>query len=211
MMTVLAPGHHGDFGASLVPLTVMWVVMMAVMMAPAVWPWVRAFEQFSRREEGAASRILSTGAFATGYLAAWSIYAVGAALLQATLLTTRVLDRSHALVPGLGPAVLLLAGLFQFAPLKRACLVHCRSPLSFFLGRWRNGPTGGLSLGFAHGLYCVGCCWALMATTLSLGVMNLWWMAALTIVVFVEQAAPRGDLIRTPLGAGLIVAGLLQM
>ena len=104
--------------------------------------------------------------------------------------------------------VFLAAGLYQFAPLKRACLTHCRSPIGFFLTRWRNGPAAGFRIGLEHGIHCLGCCWALMATALAVGVMNLWWMAALAAIALVEQVAPHGDTFRRPLGVALIAAGV---
>jgi predicted metal-binding membrane protein len=107
--------------------------------------------------------------------------------------------------------VLIGAGLFQFTLLKRACLTHCRNPLSFLLARWNNGPIGGYRLGLSHGWFCVGCCWALMATTLVVGMSNLWWMLAVTAAVFVEQVVPRGHLLRVPLGVALVGAGLLAL
>ena len=88
--------------------------------------------------------------------------------------------------------MLLLAGLFQVSPLKAACLRHCRSPLGFFLTRWREGPVGAYRMGLQHGAYCVGCCWALMMLSFALGVMNLLWMTALTLFLCLEKIAPGG-------------------
>jgi predicted metal-binding membrane protein len=112
------------------------------------------------------------------------------------------------MTPSAGAAVFAVAGVYQFVPLKRACLTHCRTPLAYFLTRWRNSPPGVFRMGFDHGLYCVGCCWALMTTALAVGVMNLWWMAALAAVALLEQVAPYGATLRRPLGGALLVAGL---
>jgi predicted metal-binding membrane protein len=212
MAALLADVHvHGHTSAAaFASLATMWLGMMGVMMAPTVWPWVRAFERLACRGDGRLWRIMSTLSFASGYLAAWAAYAVAAAFVHLVLLRAGALDPVRGLAPLLGAGVLIVAGLFQFAPPKRACLTHCRNPVSYFLSRWRNGPTGGFRLGFGHGLFCVGCCWALMATALAVGVMNLWWMAALTAAVFVEQVAPRGEWIRAPLGLALIAGGLLR-
>jgi predicted metal-binding membrane protein len=114
-------------------------------------------------------------------------------------------------VPWLGAVIFLVAGLYQFAPLKRACLTHCRTPLGYFLTRWRNGPMGAVRMGLHHGLFCVGCCWALMATAFAVGVMNAWWMAALSVLALVEQVAPRGQAVRRVLGAAFLVAGILGL
>jgi predicted metal-binding membrane protein len=192
--------HPGDLGFA--ALTAMWLVMMTAMMAPAAWPWIGAFRSYVDRSIGA------TASFSGGYLSAWLMYALAAASIQIVLQRAAGLDPAAGLEGVAGAAVLVGAGLYQFAPLKRACLTHCRSPVSYFLARWRNRPPGGFRLGFGHGLYCVVCCWALMATTVAVGMTNLWWMLALAVVVFVEQAAPGGDRLRLPLGAALTTAGV---
>jgi predicted metal-binding membrane protein len=174
---------HGDTG--LLALTTMWLSMMTLMMAPAAWPWVRAFHRFGIERGGRAARIGSTLSFSIGYVAAWAGYSLIAGVTQFLLLrgTHHAASGTMATVSA---AILVGAGLYQFAPQKRACLTHCRNPLTYFLARWRNGPRAGFRLGFGHGLFCVGCCWALMATSLLVGVSHLLWMAALTGVVFVE-------------------------
>ncbi|MGQ0736770.1 MAG: DUF2182 domain-containing protein [Acidobacteriota bacterium] len=208
----LADGLAGDLASRFVLLAAMWFGMMAVMMTPAVWPWIVAFERLSARKagDGLGRRAGALLSFASGYLATWGAYAVAAALMQMVLVRFGLLDPVHGLTTALGAVVLIGAGLFQFAPAKRACLTHCRSPFSYFLSRWRNGPMAGFRLGVGHGVYCVGCCWALMLTALAVGVMNMWWMAVLTAAVFVEQVASWGHRTRIPLGAALVVAGVLR-
>ena len=179
----------------------MWLGMMTVMMAPTAWPWVTAFR---RAVDHSA---IASASFWGGYLSAWLVYSAAAAAIQIGLQQAGALDPIAGLTGLLGAVVLTGAGLYQFAPIKRACLTHCRNPFSYFLTRWRNGPSGGFRLGFGHGLYCVGCCWALMATALAIGMANLWWMAILTVVVFIEQVVPGGDRMRAPLGIALVVAG----
>ncbi len=207
---ILAHDHTaGGFGA-FVPSAAVWLAMMAAMMAPTAWPWVLAFERFAVGETSRFRRTLATAAFSTGYLAAWGLYAIAASALQLALSATGVLDASQGTSSVVGAGILIVAGTFQFAPLKRACLTHCRNPFSYLLTRWSNGPANGFRLGLGHGLFCVGCCWALMTTAFAVGVMNLWWMAALTLAVFVEQVVPRGELLRAPLGIALIAAGCLR-
>lgn len=109
---------------------------------------------------------------------------LGRALLHPTALKV---------APTAGAVLLLLAGAVQFSPLKGACLRHCRSPLGYFLTRWRDGPRGAFSMGFHHGVYCLGCCWALMALAFALGTMNLAWMAAVTLLLCIEKIAPGGE------------------
>jgi predicted metal-binding membrane protein len=113
--------------------------------------------------------------------------------------------------PSVGGGLLLGAGLFQWAPLKRQCLVHCRSPLGFLIGHWRDGSTGALAMGARHGVYCVGCCWMLMALLFVVGVMNLLWVTAIAAFVFVERLAPRGDIVGRLAGVVLVMAGLVLM
>ena len=173
----------------LTSLAFMWLAMMAAMMAPTVWPWIRSFHRFGG----------STLAFGSGYLAAWLVYSFAAAAIQITL---------HP-PASIAPLLLIAAGLYQFAPLKRACLTHCRNPITYFLARWRGGPIGGFRMGAAHGVYCVGCCWALMATMLAAGLANLPAMVALAAVTMIEQVVPHGEQIRKPLGIVLIAAAFV--
>jgi predicted metal-binding membrane protein len=184
-----------------------WFAMMAAMMAPTAWPWVREFHRFSGTEGNAD--VGATARFASGYLLAWLAYAIAAALLQRALQETALMPLSRdVVVPRVGAAIFVIAGLYQFAPLKRACLTHCRTPLGYLLTRWRNGPIGAFRMGLHHGLFCVGCCWALMATAFAVGVMNVWWMAALGLLALVEQIAPRGQVLRRALGVALLAAGI---
>lgn len=185
-------------------LALMWFTMMAAMMGPTVTPWILAFHRFSRA--GTGSSVAATSQFAAGYLTAWFTYSLAAAGAQQALARIDVLEQAAT-----GGVIFLLAGLYQFVAPKVACLTHCRSPLSYFLTRWRDGPASGFQLGVRHGLFCVGCCWALMATALALGAMNAWWMGALAIVSLVEQVAPHGHLLRRPLGLGLLATGVWFM
>ena len=142
---------------------------------------------------------------------AWLAYLIGAASLQLVLERAGMLRHATASVTsGLGAAVFLFAGLYQFAPIKRACLTHCRTPLGYFLSRWHDGPANGFRLGINHGLFCVGCCWALMATSFAVGIMNVWWMLALAALAVAEQVAPHGHRLRVPLGVGFLIAGVWQ-
>jgi predicted metal-binding membrane protein len=107
--------------------------------------------------------------------------------------------------------LLVIAGLYQFSPLKRVCLSHCRTPLGFLVGEWRAGVKGAFVMGVRHGLFCVGCCWALMALLFVGGVMNLAWIAALSIAVAIEKLAPRGDRLAAALGLALIAVGVVKL
>lgn len=175
------------------PSVAMWFAMMTLMMVPTVSPWVRTVNRLGGHP----------AIFSTGYVAAWLLYSVAAASIQWLL--------PRELPNLLAAAILLTAGAFQFAPMKRACLMHCRNPLTYFLARWRDGASGGFRMGFGHGLFCVACCWALMATTLAVGVMSLWWMAALATVTFAEQVSPWGDRVRSGVGVLLLVAAVVEL
>ena len=203
-------GHaHSALDAGFVTLALMWFGMMSAMMAPTAWPWARAYQRFSGAAGGAV--LGATAQFASGYLLAWLGYAFGAALVQRALQQAALMQPSGDItIPRVGAVILLLAGVYQFAPLKRACLTHCRTPFGYFLTRWIDGPIGALRMGLHHGLFCVGCCWALMAIAFAVGAMNPWWMMALGAVALLEQTAPHGDLLRRFLGTALLVAGLFR-
>jgi predicted metal-binding membrane protein len=172
---------------------VVWQVMMIVMMTPAVMPWLRAARRFGGRPAD----------FAAGYFTVWLAYSTAAAIAQIALQREGLLMSAQLRAP-LGAAALIAAGLFQLTPWKRACLAHCRSPIGYFLARWRSGPLHLVRLGAGHGWYCVACCWALMATTFAVGLMNVAWMIALTAIAAAEQHLPGGR--RIAAGAGIAMA-----
>jgi len=207
MASLFRADHLHAAAPGFAALTAMWVGMMAMMMLPTAWPWLRAFQRLAAPPRGTA-RAVSTLSFAAGYLTAWTFYAIAAAALQLLLSRSGSLSHDVALSPVSSAAVLIVAGVFQFSPWKAACLRHCRNPLTFLLTRWRNGPAGGYRLGLSHGWYCVGCCWALMATAFAVGLTNVAWMLALAMIVFAEQVTPRGDQLRPALGIALIVGGV---
>jgi predicted metal-binding membrane protein len=190
----------------------MWFAMMTGMMAPVAWPWVRAFQRVDGdRRLGRAGALASTLTFSSGYLTAWLGYAIAAAALQMALLPSAAHGDRLPWSSMASAVILMGAGVYQFAPAKRACLTHCRNPLTYFLRRWREGRIAGFRLGFGHGLFCVGCCWALMLTALVVGMSHVGWMLALTAVVFTEQVVPHGHRLRAPLGIALIASGLVQL
>lgn len=184
----------------------MWTVMMVAMMLPPSLPWVVAFARLSGGT--ALQRRGRTAAFLAGYGSVWGAYALAAATVQVLLQQAELLVAPGQVLPvRLAGGVLVGAGVFQFLPLKTACLSQCRSPFSFFLATWRDGPRGAFQMGLAHGRHCVGCCWALMAAAFALGVMNLAWMAALTVVLCVEKLLPGGVVLGKMLGAVAVALG----
>ena len=145
--------------------------------------------------------------FAAGYFVVWMGYSALAAALQGGLQRAMLLRLDLSVGAMVGGLLLLIAGVFQLTPLKDACLAHCRNPLSFFLTRWDGGPSGPFRMGAHHGLFCVGCCWALMALSFALGIMNLLWMAILTVMIAAEQRAPRTWHLRQAFGIALTAWG----
>lgn len=187
---------------------IMWSVMMVAMMVPSAAPMVLLFATLNRKRRERDAPYTPTAFFLGGYLLVWTAFSAGATLLQwglhnAALLSPMMVSTS----PVLGGALLIGAGIFQFTPLKRACLVHCRSPLHFFMREWKDGKSGALAMGASHGIYCVGCCWILMALLFVAGVMNLLWVAAITVFVLVERVFPKGDLVGRVTGVVLVAVG----
>lgn len=203
---------HVWTAAELGLLFVMWAVMMIAMMVPAATPMVLTFARVQRQRREADRAAVPTALFVLGYAAVWAAYAALAALAQWRLHEVALL--SPAMVSAsawLGGGLLVTAGIFQWTPLKQACLAKCRSPLSFLMTEWREGRTGAVVMGVRHGTYCVGCCWALMALLFVAGVMNLLWIAALAAFVLVERVAPGGRLVGRVAGALLVVGGLVVL
>ncbi|TMP98954.1 MAG: DUF2182 domain-containing protein, partial [Verrucomicrobia bacterium] len=153
-----------------------------------------------------------TGIFLLGYLAVWAVFSALAAVAQWILHSTALLSPMMVSTsPILGGALLVAAGVFQWTPLKNACLTHCRSPLSFLMTGWREGKLGAFVMGLKHGAYCAGCCWFLMALLFVAGVMNIWWVAIIAVFVLLEKVVPRGLFVGKVTGVFLAVWGVWMM
>ncbi len=211
----MAAGGMAGGGWSLTGLTtfvVAWAVMMAAMMFPAAAPMILLFRAVALRRQAAGRAFVPTWVFVAGYLLVWT--AVGVLtwvviqLLSDVLSSRGSTDWSRWAPLALG-AVLIVAGLYQLTPLKRVCLDHCRSPMAFVMQHWRDGPLGALRMGAVHGLYCLGCCWALFAVLVAAGVMSLAWMLLLSLVIFAEKVLPGGQRASTAVGVALLVLGAL--
>ena len=181
-----------------------WTLMMAAMMLPSAMPMILLHRLGA---DGRVRAQLWSASFVAGYLILWA--SVGVVVWGAAMAT-------EALVPSelraLGvAAVLLLAGIYQFTPLKTTCLRACRTPADFLLTHWHRGLGGQLQLGIEHGLYCLGCCWALMALFVGAGAMSLLWAAGIAFVVFVEKVAPQGVAFGRVTGAALVAASLVVL
>jgi predicted metal-binding membrane protein len=188
---------------------VAWQLMTAAMMLPSSLPLVRLFDRVSA---GQPRPRPAKAAFLGGYAAVWTAF--GAAAFLADLGIHRAVDSRPWLAArpsALGGAVLVLAGAFQFSTLKDRCLTLCRHPGGYLRQHYRRGAGAAFRLGAGHGVFCVGCCWALMLVAFAAGVASLWWMAALTAVMVFEKTGPGGRRGVRPIGAGLIVLGLLVL
>ncbi|NBB85072.1 MAG: DUF2182 domain-containing protein [Bacteroidetes bacterium] len=183
----------------------MWSVMMMGMMLPSASPMVLTFAGISRRRTP-NHFLLRTSLFVGGYLLVWVGYSAGAALLQGALRTAALLTPMGASTsPLLAGGLLVMAGGYQWTPLKDACLTGCRTPMGFLIAEWRPGRRGALVMGWRHGWTCALSCWATMALMFVLGAMNLLWMAALTAFCLIEKMAPAGD--RVGRAAGVLFIG----
>jgi predicted metal-binding membrane protein len=188
----------------------MWWVMMIVMMLPSAAPVLLLFARINRKRKRPDSPLVPTSVFAAGYLIAWGGFSSIAAGLQWTLEATNLMSPMlRTTNVWLGAAILVCAGLWQLTPIKTACLHHCRTPLGFLIGNWRAGRWGAFRMGLGHGLYCLGCCWFLMALLFFGGVMNLYWIVGLTALVLLEKFIPFGHWLARTIGIVLVGWGLL--
>jgi predicted metal-binding membrane protein len=186
---------------------VMWSVMMIGMMAGSATPVVMLYAG-AEHARPRRSRFALAG-FVLGYFVVWGGFSVCAALAQWGLHESLALSTSMVTSsPRVGGAILLIAGAYQLTSLKAACLAHCQSPLGFLMAHWRDGSLGAFRMGARHGLYCLGCCWALMLVLFVVGVMNLAWIAALAAFVFVEKLGIAPRAVSRAAGVVLIVAGV---
>ena len=182
-----------------------WVVMMAAMMFPSVSPTVALYARMSR------SRVLPV-AFTTGYLATWAAAGVVAFLIAlATAHAAHGTLRWDNAGQEIAGVTLLVAAGYELTPLKDVCLGKCRSPLGTLLGSWRAGWAGAFRMGLGNGAWCVGCCWALMASLFALGVMSIAWMAFVAALIAVEKLLPWGRVVTYGTAALLLTLGLLIM
>lgn len=193
---------------------VMWAVMMVGMMTPAAAPMILLYARVGRQAAQKGKPLAATGFFAAGYLLAWTVFSLGATAAQWALEQSLLLSAMMAATSKeFGGLVLIAAGIYQWTSLKDACLTHCRSPLHFIQahGGFKRDALGSLKLGFHHGLYCVGCCWALMALLFVGGVMNFLWIAAIAALVLLEKIAPTGRWLPRMAGILLTAAGIWML
>lgn len=184
--------------------------MMSAMMIPSAYPWIVTFSSISKSKNTGSIRTTWVLLFILGYVAIWAIF-------SSFLLFSHLHLEERVLATSLGgtkpystffPWVLIGVGVYQLTPIKNACLKHCRTPLHYFLVQWKNGPRGAFLMGMYHGVFCLGCCWALMIAMFSLGLMNLVWMILFTLIVSIENLLPQGEFFARLVGVVMLTWGL---
>jgi predicted metal-binding membrane protein len=207
-MTGMQPWTATEFGLRLA----MWAVMMVAMMVPTAAPMTLLYAAAARKAAAQHNPLAPTFIFVTGYIAMWTIFSLVATTAQysldrAALLSPMMVSRSAMF----GAALLIAAGIYQLTPFKNACLGNCRAPAHFLSRYWRTGNLGAFRMGVRHGVYCVGCCWILMGLLFVGGVMNLLWIAAISIFVLLEKTIPFGDVGGRLAGAAMILVGAVSL
>jgi predicted metal-binding membrane protein len=189
----------------------MWVIMMVGMMVPSAAPMMFLYAKVRRRAEVSSSALMLTSIFALGYFTIWAAFSLAATLLQYLLTEWRLysdlMQTDNALLSGF---ILVLAGVYQLTPWKNTCLAHCQSPVGFLTRHWRDGAGGAFRMGITHGWYCLGCCWLIMLVLFSVGVMNLLWIAVLSIFVLGEKLFTTSKSASYAAGVVLIAVGSLR-
>jgi predicted metal-binding membrane protein len=219
-MTGFEMTRHSNMGMDMMPapgwdfpyivlMFFMWWIMMIAMMLPSASPVILLAAALNRRSHEAQSPFGSAAAFTCGYLAAWAVFSALAVTVQWALRESGLISGMLQIkTPVISASLLVAAGGWQFTRWKRACLRHCRGPIEFLTSYRRGGNSGALLMGAHHGLYCMGCCWFLMALLFVGGVMNLVWIAGLAIYVWVEKILPSGESMSRVMGGLLIAWGV---
>lgn len=185
---------------------IMWWVMMIGMMIPSATPMILLFDKLNKNKHG--SKFVSTTVFVAGYLIMWGLFSLLATLAQWGLENASLMvPMAQVKSPAVGGGIFIVVGLYQFTPLKRACLKHCRSPFAFIMNEWQDGKMGAIKMGVSHGAYCLGCCWFLMALLFVGGVMNLIWVAVIAAYVLAEKIVPAGQWVARIGGVFMITFG----
>ncbi len=186
----------------------MWLLMMAAMMLPAMAPVMSVYAGISAKEDSGARLALRIGLFTISYFILWAAFSVTAAIVQMALRGSDMFTMGGTVATPLMAGILaLIAGLYQFTPIKDACLKHCRHPLHYLLQHWKPGLAGAFPVGARHGLYCFGCCVAFMGLMFIFGAMNIWWMAVIAAYFLAEKILPKAELLGRITGALLIAVG----
>ena len=204
MLVQIAPWTLTDF----IYMGLMWTIMMVGMMVPSAAPHTLMYAAIVRKAAREGTPLAPTMVFIGGYLVIWTIFSVGATTVQWAFHQTALLSPMMVTTSiGLGAGILMAAGIYQLTPWKEACLDHCRSPVHFISQHWKPGVAGSFRMGLEHGVFCLGCCWALMGLLFVGGVMNFVWIAGIALFVFLEKVLPFGARGGRLAGALMILMG----
>lgn len=209
-MNSQAMGMGLTMGMSAGLFIAIWVVMMIAMMFPTAAPMILMFTTVYTGRRQKSQAFVPTWVFVSAYLLIWTLF--GLVVYPLALFAERLAGQSMWLMtnaPRFGGTLLVVAGLYQLAPLKHLCLTKCRTPLQFILSSWRDGYGGAFRMGFVHGAYCLGCCWFLFVLLFPLGIMNIAVMALLTALIYAEKSFPLGRQISQIAGVALIIYGVI--
>lgn len=206
----------GAWGAiDFIVVASMWAAMVFAMMLPSAAPMILTYTEIAETAARKGERIISPLLIAAGYAAVWLAFAALATLVQFVLTRAAVIDTGMTSAGGLfSGALFIAAGLYQFSAFKRACLTQCRQPFPFFFAHWQTTARGVVGLGLGQGLFCLGCCWAMMGLMLAVGTMNVVWMAALGIAMNLEKIVSGNRFtqmmggVLIALGAGFVLAAI---
>jgi predicted metal-binding membrane protein len=200
----------GHFGAANVGIVAsMWGAMTLAMMLPSAAPMILTYAEIADTAARKGEVVVSPFVIASGFTVVWLGFAAVATAAQLALTHAALIDAGMVSASGLfSGAILIGAGVYQFSALKHACLTQCQHPFPFFFANWKTTPRGVYGLGLRQGLYCLGCCWAMMAVMFAVGVMNILWMAAVGIVMAVEKIGT-GKRFTYGVGAILIAVGVV--
>lgn len=191
---------------------IMWWVMMIAMMLPSATPMILLFGMMNRRQASRGTASVSSAIFALGYLGVWGAFSLLATTLQWQLERLALLSPAMVATSAvLGGLILIGAGVYQLTPFRDACLQSCRGPVDFFARFWSPGVAGAWKMGLRHGLFCLGCCWMLMALLFYGGVMNLYWVIGLALYVLIERFIARSRFASRLASAALIVWGVFVL
>ncbi len=191
-----------------VSTSVMWILMMLAMMLPSMAPVMSVYAGLAAKEHKGGMLALRILLFFMGYFALWAVVSVFLALVQLGLRDSAYFTQGGTqATPVMAGLLMICAGLYQMTAIKDLCLEHCRSPMAFLLSHWREGIGGAFPMGLRHGLYCVGCCIAIMGLMFVLGAMNPWWMAVIAAYFVAEKLLPAAEYWTKPVGIVLIGLG----
>lgn len=191
-------------------LFLMWFVMMIAMMTPSISPLILIFAMVNRQRKELKNPFVPTGYLLAGYFLVWAGFSLFATVLQWLLQQISMLNPEMETTNNtLGGIILLAAGIFQFTPLKQRCLHYCRTPVDFIHRHWKDGKRGALLMGMKNGMYCLGCCWILMALLFVSGIMNLLWIVLIGLFVLIEKVLPGVKWFSFIAGTALIIYGAL--